>query len=138
VLGVYFDTRDLSWKLPVKKFDTTLQALATTIKLNRIQLKPVQSLTGRLNDAAQMCPFPISVKHPLNMILADCLVKGPAVWLDQAIRDPKIWSGFLCNLKNSMPIPHPIEELPLCTKTFHSDAAEFPKNGTLNDDTMVS
>jgi hypothetical protein len=82
---------------------------------------------GRLNNVAQMCSFLNSFKHPINLILAECLVKGSAVWSKQAIRDLKIWSGFLTDLENGMPIPHPSEEPPLCTKTFHSDAAGFPK-----------
>ena len=94
----------------------------------------MQSQMGRLNHVARMSPFLNSFKHPLNLVLADCLVKGSAKWSDQDISDLKVWTGFLNDLENGMPIAHPNEEPPLCTKVFHSDAAGFPKNGVWNDD----
>ena len=134
VLGVFFDTRNLSWKLPVEKIDTILQAIAAAVEFSSIQEKKMQSLMGRLNHVAQMCPFLKSFKHPLNLVLAECSNKGVAVWSEQALCDLKVWAGFLEDLVNDLPIPHPKEEPTMCTKSFHTDAAGFPKNGIWEDD----
>jgi hypothetical protein len=88
----------------------------------------MQGQMGRLNHVSQMCPFLNSFKHPLNMMLADCLINGSASWKKDAKNDLKIWSGFLSDMGNKMPIPHPLHEPPLCTKVFYSDAAGFPKD----------
>jgi hypothetical protein len=134
VLGVFFDTTELSWKLPDEKVVSILQTIAESLENEKVQLKQMQCLMGKLNHVAQMCPFLNSFKHPLNLVLADCLANNTSSWSSQAIRDLKVWTAFLLDLKNGMPIPQPNQEPPLCTKTFHSDAAGFPKNGTWEGD----
>jgi hypothetical protein len=57
VLGVYFDTTELSWKLPNEKVDSILQSIAESLENKKVQLKQMQCLMGKLNHVAQMCPF---------------------------------------------------------------------------------
>jgi hypothetical protein len=59
----------------------------------------------------------------LNMMLAECLTNETASWTSDAKNDLRVWSGFLADMENRMPIPHPDYPPPLCTKNFHSDAA---------------
>jgi hypothetical protein len=129
VLGIHFDTRDLTWRLPCDKVVSTLKAIADAASKKQVPLKEMQGLMGRLNHISQMCPFLNSFKHPLNMMLAECLTNETASWTSDAKNDLKIWSGFLSDMENRMPIPHPNYGPPLCTKNFYSDAAGFPQNG---------
>ncbi len=133
VLGIHFDTSDLTWKLPSDKVDSTLKSITEATARQTVPLKEMQSLMGRLNHVSQMCPFLNSFKHPLNIMLAESLNNGSARWSDEAIRDLKVWAGFLSDVKNRLPIPHPLQEPPLCTKVFHSDAAGLQKNSKSSD-----
>ena len=57
VLGIIFDTKDLVWQYPVNKKEKTLTALAEFLESDKMDLKPMQKLLGRLNDICLMCPF---------------------------------------------------------------------------------
>ena len=57
VVGVRFYTKTLTWRLSNKKFVSTTDALSIPLLAGALSLKEAQSLTGKLNDVSQMCPF---------------------------------------------------------------------------------
>ena len=129
ILGICFDTRDMSWKLPKEKTESYLRTITEVIVCKEVELKQMQTLMGKLNNVSQMCPFLNSFKHPLNLVLSNCIKNGTATLTEQALSDLKIWSCFLQNMNHGMPITPPRFDPPICTKVFCSDAAGFPKNG---------
>jgi hypothetical protein len=57
VLGKWFNTKDLSWKLDESKRAITLQKVRNAFHASHLTIKEVQSLSGRLNDIATMYPM---------------------------------------------------------------------------------
>jgi hypothetical protein len=57
VLGVKFDSTDLTWSLSDKKIQNALGSVKMAVTNDDISLKDCQRLVGRLNDVGQLCPF---------------------------------------------------------------------------------
>jgi hypothetical protein len=57
VLGIWFDTTDLSWSYPNDKLVPLVRDILGIVKDGTAGLKQMQSIMGSLNDVAQMCPF---------------------------------------------------------------------------------
>ena len=66
ILGILFDSEDLTWKLPSEKVYKTLFAIDNALKEETISLKTMQKLMGRINDVCLMCPFLHCFKRSLN------------------------------------------------------------------------
>ena len=64
VLGIWFDSSDLSWSLPE---EIKLRAIAAICKCltEEEDLLSMQKLVGRHNDISLMCPFLIGLKRPI-------------------------------------------------------------------------
>jgi hypothetical protein len=68
-------------------------------------------------------------RYHLNKTLA-ILTNGSTLKLSltkDSNNELQVWYNFLLDQKNWIPICHPVNYPPLCTKTFYSDAAGFPK-----------
>jgi hypothetical protein len=131
ILGVFFDTKTLTWKLPDEKIQKTLSAIRKALETEKIELLPMQKLMGRLNDVSLMCPFLNGFKRPLNDILGS-LQSGAlsAELTQQAKRDLLVWAGFLTDDEKWAPICHKPVAPPLFRKEFTSDAAGAGKDST--------
>ena len=70
ILGIWFNTKELKWKLPEEKKDKTLRNIEKALRGEGLNLKGMQELMGRLNDVAMMCPFMKTFKGELNKALA--------------------------------------------------------------------
>jgi hypothetical protein len=129
VLGINFDTKNLSWSLPEEKRQKTLTALKKALTNETVTLLELQKLMGRLNHVSQMCPFLNGFRHCLNTDLAKATKTAPkGIQLSvSSKKDLQIWANFLMN-ENWLPITHPRHSPPLCTKIFVSDAAGFADN----------
>jgi len=57
VLGIGFDTQNMTWFLPNSKADKLTKALCDACCNDYMDLKGVQKLMGQLVDFSQMCPF---------------------------------------------------------------------------------
>jgi hypothetical protein len=55
VLGILFDSENMSWSLPSEKRSKTLRSVAEIFHSETIHLKRFQKLMGRLNHVCQMC-----------------------------------------------------------------------------------
>jgi hypothetical protein len=70
VLGIWFNTETLCWRLPEIKRLATLQSINEVEKATTPTLLQFQSLLGRLNVISIMCPFMTIFKPNLNALLS--------------------------------------------------------------------
>jgi len=127
VLGIMFDSTDLSWRLPDKKIEKCLKSIHAALSDSVCTLKNFQKLVGRLNDISQMCCFLKIYKQPIS----DCLggvdsgadPSTPIFLSPHAEKDLLVWAGFLLSEHKWLPLASPYTEPPLKCKEFVSDAA---------------
>jgi hypothetical protein len=131
ILGVFFDTTTLSWKLPEEKIQKILKAVSEASESRTMELLQMQKLMGRLNDVSLMCPFLKGFKRPLNDVLGLLQRTGkPARLTDQARDDLRVWCGFLSDPEIWNPIcPRPVAP-PVHRREFTSDAAGAGTSGS--------
>ena len=131
VLGIIFNTTNLSWELPEDKRTKCLQKIHDALYGERVSLLQMQKLMGYLNFVGQLCPFIAGFKNPLNRVLAQLQEKPTQTCnLSQAAKkDLSVWAAFILDPEKQYPIaPRPTNP-PLYHKTFISDAAGFsPEN----------
>jgi len=127
VLGKFFDTEKLSWSLPLDKKADLIQDIHAAYS-NKVNLSTLQSLLGKLNDVAIMCPFMKNFRHELNNEL--CLrIEKPESLLRlsyAAKRELDVWEGFLKDDDIWIPICPPDRPPPITALIFTSDAAGLP------------
>ena len=125
ILGVWFDTTNLTWRLSDDKIAGTIQSIKKTTSTRQLSLQGFQSLMGRLNYIATMCPFMNIFKFNLNKILAS-LTKGELAELNtKSINDLQVWGNFLSHPTKWIPICPLRDDPPLATISFTTDAAGF-------------
>jgi hypothetical protein len=128
VLGIWFNTKTLCWKLPEEKIAATLQSISNFLGSPQPTLVATQSLMGRLNNIATMCPFMNIFKFNLNEYLA-LVTKGlPAALENKAKKDLQVWVNMLSHPTKWIPI-HPEKiDPPLATIKLFSEAAGMADN----------
>ena len=57
VLGIGFDSRDLTWFLAPAKAEKVMRRCWKAIRSSHVDLEQMQQLMGTINDLAQMCPL---------------------------------------------------------------------------------
>jgi hypothetical protein len=133
VLGIFFDSKHLRWKLPDSKVNKALACIDEILNSN-LNLENFQKLMGRLNFSAQLSPFMQGFKFNLNRVLAK-LQNSDSVCLDiHVLNDLKVWENFLlynCNW-HTLFLPH--MSPPLACKWFVSDAAGCANAANLKSD----
>jgi hypothetical protein len=131
VLGIWFDTEMLAWKLPDEKALTTRIMINELVSKDSVTLDELQSLLGRLNFVCMMCPFLKAFRYNMNKELA------------KRILDPSLCSKLSENAKNDLllherflsdkdwcPIAKEPTGPPPSAVYFVSDAAGMPSNAT--------
>jgi hypothetical protein len=127
VLGVMFDSSDLTWRLSDSKMQKTSACIGTVLSGDTCTLKNWQSMMGRINDICQMNPFMKIFRYPLNQVLEgvlsdaprDTVLKIPA----QARSELLLWSRYLSSKLIWLPIGRFDCQPPLVFKEFVSDTA---------------
>ena len=139
VLGVVFDSKNLSWKLPNEKTNETIQLLNETIQKNSCSLLEFQKLHGKLNDFAQMHRFMKGFKFNQNNF-----IKSFQNDTDEKKQIPKetkfelsVWAKNLLMCENGMAIPVIEKYTPFVCKHFISDAAGPKITNTLSGGLQV-
>ena len=133
VLGVDFDTSNMSWSYPEGKKSKCLSVIKEAYSKERISLLEMQKFMVSLGDLGQLCPFMKGFKKPLNDVLS-YLQNDTAITAKippQGKKDLLVWAGMLSDKEGSLPIPHEPCEPPLACKVFTTDAAGNP-NGETN------
>lgn len=136
VLGVMFDSTDLTWRLSDEKITKCTNCLNKAILSDVSTLRDCQKLLGRLNDIGQMCPFMKVFKHQINQITEGI---PPDAHEDTKVsiscgakKDLMVWAGFLHSQHKWLPVPRNIYGPPIWTKEFVSDAAGLPDSASLS------
>jgi hypothetical protein len=131
VLGVWFRSTDLTWKLPEEKAKQYLQKIAEVANSENVTLDDMQSLMGRLNFLCMMCPFLKSFRFNLNKELSmrlDCNTLCDAM-SEKAVNDMMIHARVL--EAGWLPIARETTAPPPSATEFTSDAAGLPDNKPL-------
>jgi hypothetical protein len=125
VLGVQFNTKNLTWSISSKKSDEIKNLIFIVHNSPAIHLKTLQQLMGKWESISQMCNFARGFRWPLlnfmkkfagddNIILSiPCNVKA----------DMKIWAAIAGAAEQGLPISPPQSGPPLLHVEFCSDAA---------------
>ncbi len=127
VLGVMFDTGDMSWRLSDTKINKARDSVKRALNGNSTTLKECQRLIGRPNDVGQMCPLMKIFRQPINMCLSEILSnadpKSVVNISQEAKNDLRVWAGFLTSEFKWLPIAKEQTAPPIWHKEFVSDAA---------------
>ena len=130
VLGIWFDTSDLSWQLPKEKKEKTLRKIYDAKNNELISVLQMQKLMGNLNNVSMMCPFLNGFRSNLNNDLGYSLKNN----LDNvrissnSKSDLCVWAGCLLDKELKMPIPSRLCQPTMYHKCFSSDAAGCADN----------
>ncbi len=95
---------------------------------NKVNLLSLQSLLGKINNIAIMCPFMKNFRHKLNKELA-LRIEDPESLLRltyAAKRELDVWEGFLKDDDIWLQICLPDRPPPIIALVFTSDAAGLP------------
>jgi hypothetical protein len=128
ILGIWFNTTNLTWRLSDEKVSATIQSIKTVSSANYPNLQAFQSLMGRLNYISTMCPFMNIFKFNLNQILAKLTKNQPTTLDAKSRQDIQVWGNFLTHPTRWLPICPPRDDPPLATISFTTDAAGFSEN----------
>ncbi len=128
VLGIIFNTQDLTWCLPKDIREKTTTWIIKTLQEPHVSLWQIQSLMGRINFVLSMCPFLNSFKFNLNATLAQAMRSDPTSLSQNARKDLSVWLNFLNCEGKWNPIPHEPTNPPLRALNFWMDAAGFLNN----------
>ncbi len=125
VMGIGFDSSDLSWFLPKDKADRVQRRCLDIFRAKHIDLKQLEKAMGSVNDMAQMATFARFFKGYGNAMVAE--FKGDYDILkpvqDKLRRDMLVLAKIASSGKTGLPIPsRPCKE-PLSTLNIYSDAA---------------
>jgi hypothetical protein len=127
VLGVKFDTTDLTWSLSDKKIQNALGSVKSAVTNDDISLKDCQRLVGRLNDVGQPCPLMKVFKQPISQCLANIPSNAnPDTRVEisaEAKDDLLVWAGFLSSNFRWLLINREVHAPPIRYKEFVTDAA---------------
>ena len=89
VLGIFFDSSDLSWSMPEAKKIEALMSIKKVITKDFLVLSEMQEMLGRLNHINQMCNFLQGFMFPLYIDLSELLNEnsGNYVFSQQSRKD---------------------------------------------------
>jgi hypothetical protein len=127
VLGKFFDTETLCWSVPDDKKREAIDDIHHVF-FNKSNLLTLQSLMGKLNDVAIMCPFMKNFRHELNSEIS-LRMQDPEKLSHlsyKAKQELNVWEGFLSDENKWIPICPPERPPPIHSFVFTSDAAGLP------------
>ena len=125
VLGIWFDSKDLSWSMPKDKVQKILRNFFNALNSEVISVLEMQKLMGHLNNLSMMCPFLNGFRGNLNCDLGFSLSNNlDNVRLCEVSKsDLKVWAGCVLDTENTLPICTEPSAPTLSHKVFTSDAA---------------
>jgi len=125
VLGIRFQTSDLTWSISPQKFNKILACAHGPLTGQPVDLLAMQTLMGLLNDLSQMCQFARGFRFHLNSFLAFLTAHAPATapLTNAAKLDLGVWVRMSESAVQGLPIPSRPIPPSLAALTFVSDAA---------------
>jgi len=125
VLGIHFDSKKMSWKIPENKLKEILNLIFLLYHSPAIHLKTVQQLLGKWESITQLSPFAKGFRWPiLNFVKKFCDNEDVMLPIPTNVKDDlRIWYAFAKEAGRGLPIPDPPRDPPMEHFTFISDAA---------------
>ena len=125
VLGIIFDSKKLSWRLPTEKFEETIDLLQQFRRKKVCTLLEFQKLHGKLNDFGQMNTFCKGFKFNQNSFLKQFEVeKTWQLHIPKNLRkEIDIWEKMIIDAVDGQKIPEIVKGTPFVCEKFISDAA---------------
>ena len=125
VLGVGFDSRNMTWFLGKDKADKVVKRCMDSRRAMHMDLNQVQKLMGTVNDIAQMCPMMTCHKATGNAFLRS--FEGKENLLKPVPEDMKEDMKVIAKMADTARVELPIAKEPrkpnLAAKVFYTDAA---------------
>ena len=125
ILGIYFDTRNMTWSLPLDKSDKYLFTIYSVLQKETVSQKELQQVLGVINNVAQMSH---SLKFFRDPIVLD--LKRTYENVDQTVilssdcrKFLYIWLQIISDLRHGFPIPTAPSFPPAQHFCFATDAA---------------
>jgi hypothetical protein len=125
VLGLYFDSKNMTWSLPQYKFSRYIRAIDSFLMETCVSLHETQSLAGSLNDFALFSPFFKAFKGPFLFFIhkftddPSCRLRIP----HSVRKDLYFWREAINAAKSGFPLSMPPQNPPFTALHFYSDAA---------------
>ena len=125
VLGLYFDSKNMTWSLPQYKFSRYIRAIDSFLMQTCVSLHETQSLAGSLNDFALFSPFFKAFKGPLLFFIhqfkddTTCRLRIP----HSVRKDLYFWREAINAAKSGFLLSLPPQNPPFTALHFYSDAA---------------
>ena len=124
MLGIYFDTKKMTWSLPPLKLQTYMYEIQSVIDNKVITLKELQSINGYLNVIITHTPILKCWRAPIIAAMAKSEAKPKGVKikpeLEQCLYN---WLRILDDLRYGFPITPPSTFLPDPLYVIDCDAA---------------
>lgn len=125
VLGIEFNSVDLTWRLPEDKRRDYLNSIIKFSTMESQSLVDSEEILGKLNFVCSMCPLLRTFKKPLQehiRILKEANLSSCKMASELA-SDLLVWAAFLKDSRNWLPISPRPSYPPLLHKTYTTDAA---------------
>ena len=125
VLGIRFDSSDMSWKLPEEKWIETTWLLGNFLGKSHSNLLEFQKLHGKINDFAQLAIFLKGFRFFQNKFLQqfDNNTNISLPIFSELKSELTIWFKCITDSKKGFPIPIITENIPIFFVENFSDAA---------------
>jgi hypothetical protein len=139
ILGIQFNTQNLSWSLPKTKEIELQNLIYLTHNAPATHLKNLQQLLGKWEAISQMCPFAKGFRWPiLNFMKQFAGEEELVLVIPTNVKDDmKIWAAMASAAGKGLPIAPPPTPPPVMHISFTSDAAGRRPPGS-DDNTGVA
>jgi hypothetical protein len=132
VLGVWFRSSDLSWKLPDDKIVHYLHSISETSRSQAVTLANMQSLMGKMNFLCMMCPFLKCFRFNLNRELSKRIEDSDiCAAIGEEAKTESLVHAKILEKGSWLPIARDLSAPPPSAVEFTSDAAGLPDNKRL-------
>jgi hypothetical protein len=135
VLGVWFRSSDLTWKLPDEKISQYLHSITKIADSQSVTLNDMQSLMGKMNFLCMMCPFLKSFRFNLNRELSRRLENDSlCAAIEKEAKAELMVHARILEKGGWLPIARDLSAPPPSAVEFTSDAAGLPDNKKLSEE----
>jgi len=125
VMGIGFDSSDMSWYLTKEKADKIVIRCLDMVNAKMVDLKQVEKVMGSVNDLAQMASFLRFFKSSGNSFLQSFQGNYDVIkWVPRELKDDLLVAAKVAvSALNGLPICSRPSKPPLSTLQIYTDAA---------------
>ena len=134
MLGIEFNTENLSWRLPEDKRSEYSNLVHSALSSEELTLEEGQKLIGKLNFVCTMAPWARTFMRPLQIFLTTLEESSMSAGVipEEVGRDLLFWWKFISDQSSAdVPLAHPTGAPPLQHKSFTTDAAGWKEDGSI-------